>query len=168
MLNKTERFNMLNESDLQARKAELTQLIGAWAEEKKILLPGETIEIDVRIVSAPKVRIEITSSTDVDGMIVLLAKVLGVRTDQIEYESLASVRSALQKALSSLSEREAKVLDVAFGLNQPAIVRRKDQAAKFDLSGSRIHQIQAKALRKMRHPTRIRLLEQVVNTKFAE
>ncbi|GEM_PF-3959782 len=151
---------MLTESDLQTRKKELEQLIGTWAEEKKILLPGETIEIEVRIVSPPKVRIEIVPAANVDGAVALIATLFGSRTDQIKYESLVDLESALQRVLSSLEEREAKILIAKFGLSHAAPLRRKEMIDMFGISGSRIRQIEMKAFRKMRHPTRLRFLQE--------
>ncbi len=156
---------MIEELNLETIKKDLGQLIVMWAEEKKILLPGETLEIDVRVVSPPKVRIEIISSTLVDGAISLVAAIFCVHPEQIAIESIADLRTGLQKTLGLLNRRQVEILDMVYGLNQPPVLRRKDQASALGISGSRILQIERKALRMIRHPTRIKILQELVRIK---
>ena len=67
-------------------------------------------------------------------------------------------RDKLTDVLSSLSERERKVLELRFGLGDGASRTLEEVGRQFRVTRERIRQIEAKALRKMRHPTRIRLL----------
>ena len=60
--------------------------------------------------------------------------------------------------LCSLSERERKVLELRFGLGDGNIRTLEEVGQQFRVTRERIRQIEAKALRKMRHPTRIRQL----------
>ena len=60
--------------------------------------------------------------------------------------------------LESLSPRERKVLSLRFGLNDGYSRTLEDVGQQFNVTRERIRQIEAKALRKMRHPTRIRKL----------
>ncbi len=60
--------------------------------------------------------------------------------------------------LSSLSDREQKVLELRFGLGDGYPRTLEEVGRQFQVTRERIRQIEAKALRKMRHPTRIRQL----------
>lgn len=60
--------------------------------------------------------------------------------------------------LESLSPRERKVLSLRFGLQDGYSRTLEDVGQQFNVTRERIRQIEAKALRKMRHPTRIRKL----------
>ena len=60
--------------------------------------------------------------------------------------------------LGSLTERERKVLELRFGLADGYARTLEEVGSQFRVTRERIRQIEAKALRKMRHPTRIRQL----------
>ncbi|MGA4643387.1 RNA polymerase sigma factor RpoD [Limisphaera sp. 4302-co] len=78
--------------------------------------------------------------------------------DPADLTSYSLLRERLQKVLASLGERERKVLELRFGL-QDGYARTLEEVGKqFNVTRERIRQIEAKALRKMRHPTRLRLL----------
>ena len=62
-------------------------------------------------------------------------------------------------ALDSLTERERRVLSLRFGLADGYSRTLEEVGRQFKVTRERIRQIEAKALRKMRHPTRIRQLE---------
>ena len=61
--------------------------------------------------------------------------------------------------LGSLTERERKVLELRFGLIDGYSRTLEEVGKQFKVTRERIRQIEAKALRKMRHPTRIRQLQ---------
>lgn len=61
---------------------------------------------------------------------------------------------AVQKVLSSLTPREAKVLRMRFGINMNTDHTLEEVGKQFDVTRERIRQIEAKALRKLRHPSR--------------
>ncbi len=68
------------------------------------------------------------------------------------------LREKLMDVLDSLTQRERRVLSLRFGL-QDGYSRTLEEVGKlFNVTRERIRQIEAKALRKMRHPTRIRQL----------
>ena len=56
--------------------------------------------------------------------------------------------------LNSLTEREAKVIRMRFGIGMNNDHTLEEVGKQFDVTRERIRQIEAKALRKMRHPTR--------------
>jgi RNA polymerase primary sigma factor len=68
------------------------------------------------------------------------------------------LREKLREILVSLSEREQKVLSLRFGLDDGYSRTLEEVGQQFNVTRERIRQIEAKALRKMRHPTRIRQL----------
>jgi RNA polymerase primary sigma factor len=69
------------------------------------------------------------------------------------------LKDRLQNVLSTLTEREQEVLTLRFGLADGYSRTLEEVGRKFTVTRERIRQIEAKALRKMRHPTRIRKLE---------
>ena len=68
------------------------------------------------------------------------------------------LRDQVQNALSALSDRERKVLELRFGLNNHKEHTLEEVSRYFNVTRERIRQIEAKALRKLRHPTRSREL----------
>ena len=66
----------------------------------------------------------------------------------------ASLRDATSEVLESLSPREAKVLRMRFGIEMNTDHTLEEVGKQFDVTRERIRQIEAKALRKLRHPTR--------------
>ena len=66
----------------------------------------------------------------------------------------AMLREVTKKALDSLDPREAKVLRMRFGIDMVTDHTLEDVGKQFDVTRERIRQIEAKALRKLRHPTR--------------
>ena len=68
--------------------------------------------------------------------------------------SLMLLKEQLDKVLSTLTEREAKVLRLRFGLEDGRSRTLEEVGKEFDVTRERIRQIEAKALRKLRHPSR--------------
>ncbi len=68
------------------------------------------------------------------------------------------LREQVQSALTALSEREQQVLELRFGLNDQKEHTLEEVSRYFHVTRERIRQIEAKALRKLRHPTRSREL----------
>jgi len=65
----------------------------------------------------------------------------------------------LNEALSGLTERESKVLTMRFGLQGTKPLTLEDVGRQFGVTRERIRQIEGKALRKLRHPSRKRKLQ---------
>jgi len=68
------------------------------------------------------------------------------------------LKEQVQHALESLSEREREVLELRFGLKDGREHTLEEVSRHFDVTRERIRQIEAKALRKLRHPARSREL----------
>ena len=66
----------------------------------------------------------------------------------------SSLREATKDVLESLTPREAKVLRMRFGIDMNTDHKLEEVGKQFDVTRERIRQIEAKALRKLRHPTR--------------
>ncbi len=66
----------------------------------------------------------------------------------------SSLRDATKDVLESLTPREAKVLRMRFGIDMNTDHTLEEVGKQFDVTRERIRQIEAKALRKLRHPTR--------------
>ena len=71
-------------------------------------------------------------------------------------------RNCIDKVLSELNEREIKVLNMRFGLDGNEPMTLEAIGNEFKVSGDRIRQIEAKALRKLRHPSRSRQLRELL------
>ena len=65
---------------------------------------------------------------------------------------------AVRAALKTLPEREERVIVMRYGLDGHAGMTRKAIGKEFGVSGERIRQIEAKAMRRLRHPSRSRAL----------
>jgi len=73
--------------------------------------------------------------------------------------SYSLLKDKLNNVLDSLTERERKVLELRFGLLDGYSRTLEEVGKQFKVTRERIRQIEAKALRKMRHPTRLRQLQ---------
>jgi len=65
-----------------------------------------------------------------------------------------SLRSEIERALSTLSEREAEVVKLYFGLNKEHSLTLEEIGEKFNLTRERVRQIKEKAIRRLRHASR--------------
>jgi len=78
---------------------------------------------------------------------------------------MATIKEQVDEVLSSLSPREQQVLRLRFGLDDGRSRTLKEVGQSFDVTPERIRQIEAKALRKLRHPSRSRALEPLIKEK---
>jgi RNA polymerase primary sigma factor len=76
----------------------------------------------------------------------------------VDAASKQLLKEQLHEILESLSERERKVLEMRFGLNDGQGRTLEEVGSEFGVTRERIRQIEAKALRKLRHPIRSRKL----------
>lgn len=76
-----------------------------------------------------------------------------------EMTSYMLLKDKLGDVLESLTDRERKVLELRFGLGDGYSRTLEEVGKQFKVTRERIRQIEAKALRKMRHPTRLRQLQ---------
>ena len=76
-----------------------------------------------------------------------------------EMTAYSMLKERLQDVLTTLTDREKQVLDFRFGLTDGYSRTLEEVGKQFNVTRERIRQIEAKALRKLRHPTRMRKLE---------
>ncbi len=75
-------------------------------------------------------------------------------TSPVEAATAEGLREATREVLANLTPREAKVLKMRFGIDMPTDHTLEEVGKQFDVTRERIRQIEAKALRKLRHPSR--------------
>jgi len=81
-----------------------------------------------------------------------------------EFATNIGLRNATKEILDTLTEREAKVLQMRFGISMNTDHTLEEVGKQFDVTRERIRQIEAKALRKLRHPSRSELLKNFLET----
>jgi RNA polymerase primary sigma factor len=70
-----------------------------------------------------------------------------------------SLKTEIERALSTLSEREAEVISLYFGLNKEHSMTLEEIGEKFNLTRERVRQIKEKAIRRLRHTSRSKNLK---------
>jgi RNA polymerase primary sigma factor len=77
-----------------------------------------------------------------------------------------NLKEQIEEALKTLTEREAKVLKMRFGLGDGNEHTLEEVGQQFKVTRERIRQIEAKALRKLKHPSRSRKLKSFTQDQF--
>ena len=75
-----------------------------------------------------------------------------------DFASFQLLKEQIQDVLDTLTDRESRVLQLRFGLEDGRSRTLEEVGREFGVTRERIRQIEAKALRKLRHPTRSRKL----------
>lgn len=75
-----------------------------------------------------------------------------------DYTTKSLLKDELREVLSELTHREAEVLDLRYGLSDNHPRTLEEVGKKFDVTRERIRQIEAKAIKKLRHPNRAKRL----------
>ena len=86
-------------------------------------------------------------------------------TSPIDAATSEGLREATREVLENLTPREAKVLRMRFGIDMNTDHTLEEVGKQFDVTRERIRQIEAKALRKLRHPTRSEHLRSFLDTE---
>ena len=84
-------------------------------------------------------------------------------SEPAEAASYTLLKEQLQEVLSTLTPREEKVLKLRFGLEDGRTRTLEEVGREFNVTRERIRQIEAKALRKLRHPSRSKRLKDFLN-----
>jgi RNA polymerase primary sigma factor len=144
-INKLNRISrqILQETGLEPTPEELS---------KRMDLPEDKIRKVLKIAKEP-ISMETPIGDDEDSH-------LGDFIEDVNQESPidaatgSGLSEATQKILNTLTPREAKVLRMRFGINMNTDHTLEEVGKQFDVTRERIRQIEAKALRKLRHPSR--------------
>lgn len=119
---------------------------------ERMEMPEDKVRKVLKIAKEP-ISMETPIGDDEDshlGDFIEDAKVLS----PVESATIAGLRESTQNVLSGLTAREAKVLRMRFGINMNTDHTLEEVGKQFDVTRERIRQIEAKALRKLRHPSR--------------
>ena len=84
-------------------------------------------------------------------------------SEPMEAATANSLREQLEKALSMLTPREEKVLRLRFGFEDGRTHTLEEVGKQFNVTRERVRQIESKALRRLRHPSKSKVLRDFVN-----
>ncbi|WP_174626304.1 RNA polymerase sigma factor RpoD [Candidatus Methylobacter favarea] len=119
---------------------------------ERMEMPEDKVRKVLKIAKEP-ISMETPIGDDEDshlGDFIEDAKVLS----PVDSATIAGLRESTQNVLAGLTAREAKVLRMRFGINMNTDHTLEEVGKQFDVTRERIRQIEAKALRKLRHPSR--------------
>lgn len=144
-INKLNRISrqILQETGLEPTPEELS---------KRMDLPEDKIRKVLKIAKEP-ISMETPIGDDEDSHLGDFIEDTNMESP-IEAATSGGLSEATQKILNSLTPREAKVLRMRFGINMNTDHTLEEVGKQFDVTRERIRQIEAKALRKLRHPSR--------------
>ncbi|MFT8212073.1 MAG: RNA polymerase sigma factor RpoD [Symbiopectobacterium sp.] len=123
---------------------------------ERMLMPKDKIRKVLKIAKEP-ISMETPIGDDEDSH---LGDFIEDTTLELPLDSATSesLRSATHDVLAGLTAREAKVLRMRFGIDMNTDHTLEEVGKQFDVTRERIRQIEAKALRKLRHPSRSEVL----------
>jgi RNA polymerase primary sigma factor len=97
----------------------------------------------------------------IDEMIAIEVRSDFVSQDPMDIVSESELREAIVRVLSTLKPKEAQILRLRFGIGVPDSLTLDEIGQRYEVTRERIRQIEAKALRKLRHPSRADALANV-------
>ncbi len=119
---------------------------------ERMEMPEEKVRKVLKIAKEP-ISMETPIGDDEDSHLGDFIEDSGVVTP-VEAATVEGLREATQNILAGLTSREAKVLRMRFGIDMNTDHTLEEVGKQFDVTRERIRQIEAKALRKLRHPSR--------------
>jgi RNA polymerase primary sigma factor len=129
---------------------------------EKMEIPEEKIRKIMKIAKEP-ISMETPIGDDDDSHLGDFIEDTG-NTAPIEAAMQAGLRDVVKDILDSLTPREAKVLRMRFGIEMSTDHTLEEVGKQFDVTRERIRQIEAKALRKLKHPSRSDKLRSFIDT----
>lgn len=144
-INKLNRISrqILQETGLEPTPEELS---------KRMDLPEDKIRKVLKIAKEP-ISMETPIGDDEDSHLGDFIEDVNIESP-LDAATNTGLSEATQKILNTLTPREAKVLRMRFGINMNTDHTLEEVGKQFDVTRERIRQIEAKALRKLRHPSR--------------
>ena len=119
---------------------------------ERVEMPEDKVRKVLKISKEP-ISMETPIGDDEDSHLGDFVEDVNVMSPQ-EAAMIEGLKEATQGILGGLTEREAKVLRMRFGIDMNTDHTLEEVGKQFDVTRERIRQIEAKALRKLRHPTR--------------
>ncbi|HEY8155290.1 MAG TPA: RNA polymerase sigma factor RpoD [Myxococcota bacterium] len=127
----------------------------------KMEYPVEKVRMVLKIAKEP-ISLESPVGEDDDGNLGEFIEDKNAPSPQ-EHTLNTSLAENIRKVLASLSPREEQVLMMRFGIGKNGNHTLEEVGQDFEVTRERIRQIEAKALRKLRHPSRSRILKSFVD-----
>jgi RNA polymerase primary sigma factor len=119
---------------------------------ERMMMPEDKIRRILKIAKEP-ISMETPIGDDEDSHLGDFIEDINILSP-MEAATAEGLREATHKVLGSLTEREARVLRMRFGIDLNTDHTLEEVGKQFDVTRERIRQIEAKALRKLRHPSR--------------
>jgi RNA polymerase sigma factor, sigma-70 family len=155
-INKLNRISrqMLQEMGREATPEELA---------KRMEMPEDKVRKVLKIAKEP-ISMETPIGDDEDSHLGDFIEDSNVQSP-VEYATAEGLREATQQVLEGLTARESKVLRMRFGIDMNTDHTLEEVGKQFDVTRERIRQIEAKALRKLRHPSRSEQLRSFLDSE---
>jgi len=124
---------------------------------EKMELPLDKVRKILKIAKEP-ISLEMPIGEDEDSHLsdFIEDKSIALPLDSVVYKDLSD---GLRRALASLTPREEKVIRMRFGIGEKAEYTLEEVGQDFEVTRERVRQIEAKALRKLRHPIRSKYIK---------
>jgi RNA polymerase primary sigma factor len=119
---------------------------------KRMEMPEDKVRKVLKIAKEP-ISMETPIGDDEDSHLGDFIEDISVMSP-VEAATVEGLREATREVLATLTPREAKVLRMRFGIDMSTDHTLEEVGKQFDVTRERIRQIEAKALRKLRHPNR--------------
>ncbi|TAL88778.1 MAG: RNA polymerase sigma factor RpoD [Candidimonas sp.] len=148
MIETINKMNRINRQILQETGAEPDPATLA----QKMDMPEDKVRKILKIAKEP-ISMETPIGDDDDSHLGDFIEDTGTLSPS-EFALHGSMRDVVKEVLDSLTPREAKVLRMRFGIEMSTDQTLEEVGKQFDVTRERIRQIEAKALRKLRHPSR--------------
>jgi RNA polymerase primary sigma factor len=144
-INKLNRISrqIMQETGQEPTPEELAKIVG---------IPEDKIQKVLKIAKEP-VSLETPIGEEEDSNLGDFIEATNVQSP-MDFATASGLKEASQEVLKTLTPREAKVLRMRFGIDMNTDHTLEEVGKQFDVTRERIRQIEAKALRKLRHPTR--------------
>jgi RNA polymerase primary sigma factor len=155
-INKLNRISrqILQETGLEPTPEELS---------KRMALPEDKIRKILKIAKEP-ISMETPIGDDEDSHLGDFIEDISALSP-VEAATMEGLRESVHEILATLTPREAKVLRMRFGIDMNTDHTLEEVGKQFDVTRERIRQIEAKALRKLRHPNRSEPLRSFLETE---
>ena len=155
-INKLNRISrqILQETGIEATPEELG---------RRMDMPEEKVRKVLKIAKEP-ISMETPIGEDEDSNLGDFIEDVNIESP-IDFATSAGLVEATREILATLTPREAKVLRMRFGIDMNTDHTLEEVGKQFDVTRERIRQIEAKALRKLRHPSRAEKLHSFLETE---